>query len=152
MSLRYATIGGEEQLVPSHTGLKRDEFEVLKDNIAQSAQPTAKPGDRRYKDLNGDGKITADGDRTVIGSALPKFFGGITNNFSWKGFEVNVFAQWVSGNDILIYNRFELELPTGGQNVSANMVNRWTPTNPSNEYPSPSFLEPPGRGWFFPAH
>jgi len=122
------------QAIGDFYGYVSDGIFQLEDNIAQSAQPTAKPGDRRYKDLNGDGRITADGDRTVIGSALPKFFGGITNNFSYKGFELNIFAQWVSGNDILNYNRFELELPTGGQNVLSDLVNRWTPTNPSNEY------------------
>ncbi|GEO06466.1 SusC/RagA family TonB-linked outer membrane protein [Adhaeribacter aerolatus] len=116
-------------------GYVSDGIFQLNEDIAGSAQPAAKPGDRKYKDLNGDGKITPDGDRTVIGSALPKFFGGITNNFSWKGLELNIFAQWVSGNDILNYNRFELELPTGDQNISADFINRWTPTNPSNVYP-----------------
>jgi TonB-dependent starch-binding outer membrane protein SusC len=116
-------------------GYVSDGIFQLNEDIAGSAQPAAKPGDRKYKDLDGDGKITPDGDRTVIGSALPKFFGGLTNNFSFKGFELNVFAQFVSGNDILNYNRFELELPTGDQNISGDFVNRWTPTNPSNIYP-----------------
>lgn len=103
--------------------------------VANSAQPNAQPGDRRYRDLNGDGQISAEGDRTVIGLAQPDFFGGWTNNFQWNGFELNVFTQWNYGNDILNYNRFELELPTGGQNISADMVNRWTPQNPSTEFP-----------------
>ncbi|WKN44701.1 SusC/RagA family TonB-linked outer membrane protein [Tunicatimonas pelagia] len=103
--------------------------------VASSAQPNAQPGDRRYRDLNNDGQITAEGDRTIIGLAQPDFFGGWTNNFQWNGFELNVFTQWNYGNDILNYNRFELELPTGGQNISADMVNRWTPQNPSTEFP-----------------
>ena len=103
--------------------------------VSNSAQPNAQPGDRRYRDLNNDGQITAEGDRSIIGLAQPDFFGGWTNNFQWNGFELNVFTQWNYGNDILNYNRFELELPTGGQNISADMVNRWTPQNPSTEFP-----------------
>lgn len=121
--------------IGSFYGYVSDGIFQLNDKISESAQPTAKPGDRRYKDLNGDGKITADQDRTIIGQALPRLFGGITNNFKYKNLELNVFAQWVYGNDILNYNRFELELPTGDQNLSAAMVNRWTPANPSNEFP-----------------
>ena len=116
-------------------GYRTDGIFQSEDEVANSAQPDAQPGDRRYVDLNGDGAITAEEDRTLIGSAQPEFFGGLTNRLRWRGFELMVFAQWSYGNDILNYNRFELELPTGGQNVSAELVNRWTPQNPSNEYP-----------------
>ena len=104
------------------------------EEVAGSAQPNAQPGDRRYVDLNNDGEITAGGDRTIIGNALPDFFGGMNNTFGYAGVELNVFLQYSYGNDLLNYNRFELELPTGDQNVSAALLDRWTPTNPSNEY------------------
>jgi TonB-linked SusC/RagA family outer membrane protein len=105
------------------------------EEIDNGAQPNAKPGDRRFKDLDGDGAITAENDRTYIGNAQPDFFGGITNNLSYKGFEFSFFFQGTYGNDLYNYNRIELELPTGGQNVSADMVNRWTSSNPSNIFP-----------------
>lgn len=92
-------------------------------------------GLRRYKDLNGDGKVDAANDREILGDANPKFFGGLTNTFAYKGFELNVFLQYSYGNKILNYNAMELENPTGGQNAYADMVNRWTPENPSNIYP-----------------
>ena len=92
-------------------------------------------GLRRYKDLNGDGKVDAVNDREILGNANPKFFGGLTNTFAYKGFELNVFLQYSVGNKILNYNAMELETPTGGQNAYADMVNRWTPENPSNIYP-----------------
>lgn len=82
---------------------------------------------RRYKDLNGDGKVDAANDREILGDANPKFFGGLTNTFAYKGFELNVFLQYSYGNKILNYNAMELENPTGGQNAYADMVNRWTP-------------------------
>ena len=106
------------------------------------------PGRRKYKDVSSeddnpdDGKYTGppDGvinnaDRQVIGNALPDFIGGMSNNFSYKNFTLNVFLQWSVGNDILNFDKTQLTLPTGGQNVYADMENRWTPENPSNEFP-----------------
>ncbi|MCY1721184.1 TonB-dependent receptor [Prolixibacteraceae bacterium Z1-6] len=106
------------------------------------------PGRRKYKDVSSeddnpdDGKYTGapDGvidnaDRQVIGNALPDFIGGMNNNFSYKNFKLSVFLQWSVGNDILNFDKTQLTLPTGGQNVYAAMVNRWTPQNPSNEFP-----------------
>jgi TonB-linked SusC/RagA family outer membrane protein len=106
------------------------------------------PGRRKYKDVSSeddnpdDGKYTGapDGvidnaDRQVIGNALPDFIGGMNNNFSYKNFSLSVFLQWSVGNDILNFDKTQLTLPTGGQNVYTEMVNRWTPQNPSNEFP-----------------
>ena len=92
-------------------------------------------GLRRYKDLNGDRKVDATNDREIIGNANPDFFGGFTNTFRYKGLELNVFLLYCYGNDIFNYNAFQLETPTSGGNVYADLVNRWTPTNPSNIYP-----------------
>ncbi|KAA9036654.1 TonB-dependent receptor [Ginsengibacter hankyongi] len=111
------------------------------DKIASSAQPSAKPGDRRYKDLNGDNKIN-DNDRTILGQAQPKFLGGITNNFSFKGFELSVFLQGVYGNSILNANRFELEYLSGTTNQDRDMLNRWTPTNTNTDIPRASVNRP----------
>ncbi|MFY0715254.1 TonB-dependent receptor [Seonamhaeicola sp. NFXS20] len=86
-------------------------------------------GDEKYKDLNGDGKITSD-DKTVIGNGLPKHFGGLGNTFSYKDFELSLFFQWSYGNDILNANRliFE-EMAYYGQNQYATVLDRWTLTN-----------------------
>jgi TonB-linked SusC/RagA family outer membrane protein len=111
------------------------------DDIANSAQPNAKPGDRKYKDLNGDKKIN-DNDRTIIGTAQPKFVGGITNNFSYKGFELSVFLQGVYGNNILNANRFELEYLSGTTNQDRDVLNRWTPTNTNTDIPRASVNRP----------
>ncbi|MBJ6368079.1 SusC/RagA family TonB-linked outer membrane protein [Snuella sedimenti] len=91
--------------------------------------PVRQPGDEKYKDLNGDGVITAD-DKTVIGNGLPEHFGGFGNTFTYKGFELSAFFQWSYGNDILNANRliFE-EMAYYAQNQYATVTNRWTPTN-----------------------
>lgn len=97
-------------------------------------------GGRKYKDLSGpdgvpDGKVDATYDRTVIGDPNPDFYGGLTNTFSYLGFELNIFMQYSYGGDLFNYNAMELTAPTGGQNVYSDMVDRWTTTNPSNVYP-----------------
>jgi len=92
-------------------------------------------GLRRYKDLNGDKKVDAANDREILGDANPDFFGGFTNTFSYKNFELSCFFQYCYGNEIFNYNAIGSETPTGGENVYADLVNRWTPTNPSNIYP-----------------
>lgn len=96
-------------------------------------------GDRRFVDINGDGKIT-DADRTNLGSPLPKFFGGLNFDASYKQFDFNMFFNGSFGNKIFNYAKRNLEsfATNGGvgiQNVSREYYeNRWTPTNPSNTY------------------
>ena len=60
----------------------------------------ARPGDFRFKDINGDGKITSD-DRTVTGSYHPDYTYGITNRFNYKNFDLNIFIQGVMGREVL---------------------------------------------------
>jgi TonB-linked SusC/RagA family outer membrane protein len=99
--------------------------------VAASAQPKAVPGDRRYADLNSDGKLDAS-DRKFIGNSQPKFFGGMSHDISYHSFDLGFSVNWVYGNKILNSTRAELDLPTGQKNSSERVVNRWTPTNPSS--------------------
>ncbi|WP_338875240.1 TonB-dependent receptor [Spirosoma sp. SC4-14] len=115
------------------------------DELAALSDPQArKPGDRKYLDLNGDKKID-DNDRTIIGRAQPKFIGGISNTFSYKGFELTAFLQGVYGNNILNANRFELEYLNGTNNQDRDMLNRWTPTNTNTDIPRASTTRPANR-------
>ena len=93
------------------------------------------PGERKYKDLNGDGVLDAENDRKFLGNPIPEYTFGFNNNFSWKGFDLNIFMQGVSGNEIANFNRVNLENLNGRNNVLLEAFsNRWTPTNPSNTY------------------
>lgn len=75
-------------------GLFQSQEEI--DNSATIPGTIAKPGDIKYKDINGDGKITYDQDRGyVAGSAYPKFTGGLTFGASWKGIDFSM--NWVAG-------------------------------------------------------
>ncbi len=87
------------------------------------------PGDEKYRDLNGDGRITP-ADKTIIGNGLPKHFGGLGNTFSYRQVELSAFLQWSYGGDVMNANRliFE-EMAYSAQNQYATVQNRWTPTN-----------------------
>ncbi|WP_246225204.1 TonB-dependent receptor [Spirosoma terrae] len=118
----------------SFFGLVTDGIFQNQADVDASAQKTAKPGDLRYVDRNGDGVIN-DLDRDIIGNANPDFFGGFNNTFSYKGFDLNLFFQGSFGNDIINYATFDLINLTGGNNQSARVLDRWTPTNGGNTIP-----------------
>jgi hypothetical protein len=103
-----------------------------------------KVGDRKYKNLNNDKKID-DNDRTIIGRAQPNFLGGISNTFSYKGVDLTIFLQGVSGNKILNANRFELEYLNGTTNQDRDMLNRWTPTHTNTDIPRAATTRPANR-------
>lgn len=101
--------------------------------IDKSGQKSAKPGDIRYQDLNNDGVIN-DNDRTIIGNGYPKIYGGLNNTINIKGFEFTVFFNGSYGNKILNLTRFDL-YSLNGQQQAKEIVNRWTPANPSQTIP-----------------
>lgn len=109
------------------------------DDIANSYQPAAKPGDAKLADLDGDGKITAN-DRTVMGNKVPKYTLGVGNDFNYKKFGLSIFmngAFGVTKEDN--FSNVERFIPGSGANYIAGM-NYWTPENPSNEVPSPGYI------------
>jgi TonB-dependent starch-binding outer membrane protein SusC len=121
-------------------GVYQSDAEIAKLADAQAK----KPGDRKYRDLNNDNVIN-DLDRTIIGTAQPEYIGGINNTFSYKGFELSIFFQGVSGNDILNANRFELEYLNGTNNQSKDMLNRWSTTNTDTDIPRATSTRPANR-------
>lgn len=60
--------------------------------------PTAEPGDLKFVDLNGDGKLGEE-DRTMIGNPHPDFTFGLTLSGEYKGFDLSMFFQGSVGND-----------------------------------------------------
>ncbi len=93
---------------------------------SQNISGSIRPGSLKIKDINGDGVITTDGDRQLIGNATPKFMGGWNNQFAYKGFDMSVFVNFVYGNDV--YNANNIEWTDGtfpNLNVLAKMKDRW---------------------------
>ncbi|MDD4968996.1 MAG: TonB-dependent receptor [Paludibacter sp.] len=95
------------------------------------------PGDIRYKDLNGDGLIT-DKDKKILGSSFPTFTYGFNASLDYKGFDISLFFQGVSGNMIYNCNRVILEGQVAkATNLSTAMADSWSVTNPSTTMPRP---------------
>ena len=102
---------------------------------------TTAPGDIKFKDLNGDGVVNS-ADQQVLGSAQPKFFGSLTNDFTYKGFDLKIFAQFVYGNKILNYTRNFSEGMNGVFGQTDAVLNRWTPTNTNTDIPRAVYGDP----------
>jgi len=100
----------------------------------EKALNSATAGDFRIKDTDGDGKITP-ADRTNIGNPFPKMTLGLDINASYKGFDLNVFISGVYGNKLYNTNLFDLVSMDRLFNADVKVLNRWTPTNPSNTIP-----------------
>lgn len=92
------------------------------------------PGDIKFKDLNGDRKVTAL-DQTVIGKAMPELVGGFSNILEFRGFRLSTLFTYSIGNDLRWgtqatgINIFNI----GSENKLAMIMNRWTPQNPTNQ-------------------
>lgn len=123
--------------VGSFYGLKSGGIFQNEQEIANSAQPDALPGDEIFLDINNDGVINAD-DRSVIGSAQPDFTGGFSSNIFYKNFELAANINFVYGNQIFNGNRFELERTDGTKNANRAVLDRWTPNNPDASVPRAS--------------
>lgn len=101
---------------------------------ASGWDPTARPGDIKFADINGDGQIDSENDRVLQGNSLPDWTGGITNTISYKNFTLSFFIQTaqgiMKGNPDINYGD-----EASRRNVPADF-HYWTPENKSNEWPS----------------
>jgi TonB-dependent starch-binding outer membrane protein SusC len=121
------------------------------DEAAEAAEFGQLPGQLKIADLSGpegipDGVFTEEFDRTVIGDQQADWQGGITNRFTYKGFDLSfvTFARY--GGLLMSY----LHAPNGAYLTNNNGlrngldVEYWTPENRSNWFPAPNSLLPGG--------
>jgi TonB-linked SusC/RagA family outer membrane protein len=107
-------------------------------NDMTSISPNPKPGDVRYKDISGpggkpDGKVTADYDRKVLGSTIPKYTYGVTLGGAYKGFDLNILLQGVAGVNGYLDSYAGWAFYQNGNVQRWQMEERWTAENPKRD-------------------
>jgi hypothetical protein len=146
---------GSGYIIQGNTILKEDEpygafYGLLFDGVVQKTEDAAKvpvpsrnlengtsvqAGDVKYRDLNGDGRIDLDHDRTVLGSPQPDFIYGFSTTLRYKSLTLFAAFQGNQGNEIYNALRRRLETPDVSYNLASSLLDRWTDTNPSNTVP-----------------
>ena len=113
----------------------------------QADNPTAPiiPGNYKYADINNDGAITGD-DRVILGKSIPDYSWGLSNDFTYGRFNLSVFFEGEQGVNMLNQNLQQTLQPNGFRRnrVAEPLLNRWTPSNPTNVYPG--FVSPFTQG------
>ena len=113
---------------------------MLKDGVPSLKgfdRSQVKPGDAKYVPQTGEvdengNPVWSTNDRTVIGSAAPKFTGGMNNTFRYKGFDLSVFMNFSFGNDVFNMSTQRFIGPyLSNQNSLAIMNNRFTLIDPA---------------------
>ncbi len=112
-------------------GVFRDDADVAKGPVYS---PNTKPGDLKYEDVDGDGKITT-ADKTIVGSPFPDFTWGLNNEFKWKNLSLSVFVNGSQGGQTYFEAGETLLNSAGVQNQLSLVNDRWkSPEEPGNGF------------------
>ncbi len=126
----------------SYYGYERDGYFQTEEELTQGPHleglntSSLGLGDVRYKDIDGDGKITPEKDRVVLGNAFPRYTFGINYNLSWRGFDLGLFLQGVGKRALAIrgelvdYYHFNWS-----HTMYKHQLDYWTPENHNARYP-----------------
>lgn len=92
------------------------------------------PGDYKYVDLNGDGKITTE-DQQYLGSSQPDFFGGFNSLLRYKGFDLSANFSFSVGGEATLSADSKGVTGAPTVNIETRYLDTWTPENPNAAYP-----------------
>lgn len=109
-------------------------------------------GDAKFSDLSGPNG-TPDGiinqyDKTAIGSSMPEFYGGFQNTFTYKNWTLNTSINFVSGNEVFNFVRYNNEKMTGLENQSTSVLSRWQFEGQQTNVPRALLNDPVGNSSF----
>ena len=109
-------------------------------------------GDAIYKDISGPegvpDKRIDDHDKTLIGSPLPDYYGGVGTRFRYKNWTLDAIFQWVYGKEVYNYLRYQNEKMTGLENQSSATLNRWNYEGQQTNVPRALWDDPQGNSDF----
>jgi len=126
--------------------------DALNANLVNDKLNRYQAGDAIYADISGPNgvpdNIINSYDKTIIGSAMPDLFGGITNAFSFKKLTLSATLQFVSGNEVFNFLRYKNEQMTGLENQSSSVLNRWQYEGQVTDIPRALYNDPIGNAAF----
>ncbi len=120
-------------------GIYQTQDEIIS-HLKGTTNPSAKPGDIRYKDINGDGIIN-DNDRDYLGSSIPKLSYGLNASAGYKGFDLSVLFQGVGGANIYNDGRQITDYDSRPFNHSVETLDSWKGPGTSNTIPRSTFQD-----------
>jgi len=144
MGINYWTKVAEGKAIGTIYGYKTDGVAQLGEDLSEIVYfpgRTISYGDRKYVNKEGTSDVLNEDDLFELGNANPDFTYGWNNTFSLKlgqnkgTVNLNLYLQGVQGNSIANFNLFSLESFDGQKNNSTATLKRWTPDNPTNDYP-----------------
>ena len=115
-------------------GLVKQGFYMDADDLKNSPQAPGQSaiGTIKFKDINGDGKITYGGDqddRTIVGNPFPKFTYGLTNDFSYKNWDFSITGSGSHGNQLWVRHLYSTANLDGVFNMVAGVKDRFRVQN-----------------------
>lgn len=131
----------------SFYGFVTDGLFTTQDEVNNSPEQSGKGlGRMKYKDLNNDGRITWEHDRTWLGVSDPDFSYGLNFEAKYKKVDFSMFWQGIVGNTIKndwkTYSDFWNVWTQKGFNHSTRLLNAWSPSNPDSDIPAVSLINP----------
>ncbi|MDB5262710.1 MAG: TonB-dependent receptor plug [Adhaeribacter sp.] len=146
MSATYTEVG---QPIGYFRGYMVDGIYQTSDAVNKTLQPNAVAGDFIYRDVNQDNQLS-DADRVNLGSPWPSLMYGMNLDVTYKGFDINVMLQGISGSEIFHANKrsiYPLKYfgGSGVVNASKEALNRWTPGSGRNDIPRLAYTDSNGN-------
>lgn len=109
-------------------------------------------GDAKFKDISGPNGVPDSVinfyDKTILGSSLPEYFGGIQTTISYKNLSLNVMFQFAYGNEIFNYVRFQNEQMATLDNQSTSTLKRWQYDGQTTDVPRALYADLQGNADF----
>jgi TonB-linked SusC/RagA family outer membrane protein len=138
------TIDMEGHPIGSYYGFQSDGLFQSAEEVANHAKQfggAVSLGDIKYINQDGDESITADKDRIIIGSSIPRYTFSLNLSAAYKGFDISMFFQGVGKANSYRDGSGVWAFQTGSSALSQH-YDRWTPDNPNASYPRLTFNYP----------
>jgi TonB-linked SusC/RagA family outer membrane protein len=128
-------------------GVYKSSAEAMADGLVNAKGISFGAGDAKFKDMNGDDVIN-ELDKVILGSPTPDLYGGLSTDFKYKRWGLDILWQFVYGNEVYNYIRYENEKMTDISNQSKAVLNRWVSEGQETSIPRSLWNDPIGNSSF----